>query len=80
LALAYAAQLSELGEPRGMREAAARALLFRGQALAQRNDHAAAAAALQEAAAREQQLGRPRLAQDIQQALTRLHHEKRHLG
>ncbi len=72
-ALDYARQSFDLTEPRGMREAAARACFLRGQTLLQMGDLPAAEAALQDAAVREQQLGRPRLALDIHQALANVY-------
>lgn len=72
-ALDYAEQSFNLAEPRGMREAAARACFLRGQTLLQVGDFPAAEAALQDAAVREQQLGRPRLALDIHQALAKVY-------
>lgn len=72
-ALDYAKQSFDLAEPRGMREAATRACFLRGQTLLQMGDLPAAEAALQDAAVREQQLGRPRLALDIHQALANVY-------
>jgi hypothetical protein len=78
-ALAYAGQLFELAEPRGMREAAARACWLRGQALLQAGRLNESEAALLDAAAREQHLGRPRLASDIHQSLAELHRRQNRL-
>lgn len=71
-ALEYAEQLQRLAEPGGMRETVAQAQRWRGEAYLALDDPAQAAAALEQALALAETIGRPRLAWDLHTALAAL--------
>lgn len=72
-ALTHARDLRALAEAGGLREMAAEAARWRGQALLLAGEHAAAETALAEALAQAQALGRVRLLWDVHAALATLH-------
>lgn len=69
---AHAEELIEIADGAGMRELEARARILRGEALAARGEHAAAAAELAHAAEAAERIGRLRLASDAADALARI--------
>ena len=71
--LAFADELLALVEPAGMRELAAVARRWRGEAMLAQGNHDAALEDLDRALAEAEAIGRPRLAAEIHDALARLH-------
>ena len=71
--LAFADELLLLVEPAGLRELAAVARRWRGEAMLAQGDHQGALEDLARALDGAQEIGRPRLAADIHGALARLH-------
>lgn len=71
--LAYADELLAIAEANGLRELAAVARRWRGEAMLAKKDHAAAQAELSRAAALAEEIGRVRVQFDTQRALNRLH-------
>jgi tetratricopeptide (TPR) repeat protein len=69
---AFGGELLSLVEPAGLRELAAQARRWRGEALLAQKDYASAEAELQGAASAAEEIGRPRLASDARAALSRL--------
>ena len=69
--LAFADELLALAEPAGLRELAAQARRWRGEALLAKRQRAAAEQELQRAAAVADEIGRVRLASDAREALAR---------
>jgi len=70
--LAFAGELLSLVEPAGLRELAAQARRWRGEALLSQRQHPAAEQELRRAAAVADEIGRVRLASDVRAALARL--------
>jgi hypothetical protein len=70
---AYAGELLLLVEPAGLKELAAVARRWRGEALLAQQQHAAAGEELRRAVATAEEIGRPSLARDARAALSKIH-------